>query len=267
MASQALASNNPSRSSRGKSDEAFSREMLRDLFRTANLSPCEYTLIVAMWEAAGRPTGKEIHFFAAVEGYRIEARWKSRRTVQRNLRRLEQRGLIKLTHGANTIRRPATYQLHTDRLGKRQTYMDVKSQRKAVAHFPRSESTSSPDAPPEASPTVQPAARPQPSPAAPAREHRQVRPDLGSRSYERIKKQRHEFAARFTDHIRGRTSYVEEHSGIEIQLQPGNSGHRFKLPRDKAFLRTCQDMRITEEEGRELMKALKFDVPEMEEGP
>lgn len=232
--------------------------MLRDLFRTANLSPCEYTLIVAMWEAAGRPTGKEIHFFAAVEGYRIEARWKSRRTVQRNLRRLEQRGLIKLTHGANTIRRPATYQLHTDRLGKRQTYMDVKSQRKAVAHFPRSQSTSSPDVPPEASPSVQPAARPQPSPAAPARENETFR-KFGSRAAREARKLRVALFRYVAENMRvPRDRYGHD-------LSPGDEGYRLPMPRDQAIREACVDLALTEPEGRELLKfGEEFLGPEKE---
>jgi hypothetical protein len=270
MAATAQAYLNSDGSTSGKVDSFSTRQSLENLFENCDLRPHHVNMIAAMWRAAGRPQGKEILLFAAVEGYRIEARYKSRRAVQYNLRALEQIGVIELAKGANTIRRPATYRLRTDALGKRQTYADVKNQRKAPQPISQSPSQSSPQA--------QDAAVPQPrtAPAAPVTPaesagrfldakrgthrttERQLR-QLSSRDAAKL-------IAKIAELMRGNTRH-RQLDGYSFNLQPDDSRYRAPLSQEKALISACMTLGIPHEAAEEHLKLCHWKFLDSEQGP
>jgi hypothetical protein len=252
MAATAAAYRNSEGSTSGKRSTFFTRESLQSLFENCDLRPHHANMIAAMWRAAGKPQGQEILLFAAVDGYRIEARYRSRRAVQYNLRALEAIGVIELAKGANTIRRPATYRLRTDALGKRQTYADAKNARKR----PHSISHSSP------APAQEPAAQPTPvTAAAPVREegHRSSARHLGTRKFQRIREARAELVAKIAELMKGCHGAVRTNDGASLWVDEDSPLYRPPMSRENAFISACMSLQLTEREGREL---LKFEEPE-----
>ena len=247
MASTAAAYRNSDGSTSGKRGNFFSRDTLETLFENCDLRPHHVNMIAAMWRAAGKPHGQEILLFAAVEGYRIEARYRSRRAVQYNLRALEALGVIELAKAANTIRRPATYRLRTDQLGKRQTYADIKNARKS----PPSVSHSSPP------PAQEPAAPPStphtaaPVPVAPSTineywvegKRNSHRSALGSRAQQRVHELRQELVARM------------------VALMRGDGKNRAPMSQENAFTSCCMYFGISADEAAEQLKLVCFKPP------
>jgi hypothetical protein len=236
-----------------KKSQTFSRSTLELLFENCDLRRHLAAMVCAMWRAAGKPHGKEIQLFAAVEGYRIEARYNSRRSVQYNLRELQKFGIIELVHGANTIRRPATYRLRTDRLGKRQTYTDAKAQRRAPHHSNGHSNghAAASDLPPQ-SPT--PAQPEPPTPAAVrAFEHSSFR-KFGSRAAREALKLRAQLAARIAELMKGCDGYVTGPDKCWIPLKPDDPNYRLPLPRDQAIEQARIELQLTRLEASELLK-------------
>lgn len=220
-----------------------------------------------MWRAAGKPTGREILLFAAVEGYRIEGSYRSRRAVQYNLRGLQSYGLIEIVHGPNTVRRPTTYRLCVPRFGKRQTYTEAKAKigaqrethpyraHRTNGHTEPSEIPSGASSPESPNPAPGAAASPQPPPAVPVREKLPTLVDLvldGSRKAERLRKLRVEFRTLVEKLVKGHERYLSSEGLIE--LQPNHPDFRLPLPRDQAIRKACVEMGLTKEHGQELAK-------------
>lgn len=235
----------------GKNTPLFTRESLENLFENCDLRPHHVNMLAAMWRAAGKPTGKEIFFFAAVEGYRIEARYKSRRAVQYNLRALasEKLGVLELVHGPNTIRRPATYRLRTDRLGKRQTYADIKKNRKS----PHSISQVFPPPPPQDAATTQ---SPQVAVvvATPAREP--VRPPRRLTPREGPK-----LIAQMTELMRGYTRH-RQMDGYAWDLSPDDPRYRAPMTQENALISACMTLGIPYEAALEHLKLCQWKFEE-----
>jgi hypothetical protein len=267
MASTVAAYRNSDSASSGKSGAFLSRGSIETLFENCDLRPHHVNMLAAMWRAAGKPHGKEIFLFAAVEGYRIEARYKSRRSVQYNLRQLADPkvGAIELVHGANTIRRPATYRLRVEALGKRQTYTDFKNQRKAPHSVPRRPAPPNAPAPAAAPPTkFEEAARfldakrghatPAPTPQPGGRPQRTRAPRrLTSREGPQL-------VARMAELMRGCKGRVNTSQGL-IFVDEDDYRYREPLPQDKALIAACMSLGIAEDDAREHLKLCcwKFD--------
>lgn len=242
--STAAAYRNPDSRTSEKEGKFFSRDRLETLFENCDLRPHHVNMITAMWRAAGKPVGSEILLFAAVEGYRIEARYRSRRAVQYNLRALETLGAIEIVKGANTIRRPTTYRLRTDSLGKRQTYADVKKRKRpqSISDSPAPSPARTPApaqghaAAPE-TPSV--AAVPVPVDAG----HRSTRPAPGSRAERRVHELRQELAGRMLALMKG-------------------SRDRAPMSQENALTSCCMYFGITADEAAQHLKLISFKPPD-----
>jgi hypothetical protein len=238
-----------------KNAPLFTRERLENLFENCDLRPHHVNMLVAMWRAAGKPHGQTIFLFAAVEGYRIEARYRSRRTVQYNLRALEKLGAIELAHGANTIRRPATYRLRVEALGKRQTYADIKNNRKS----PHSISQVSSPKPPQEH------ASPQPQMQASAAPVAVVESERGSRQPRRLTpREGPKLVAKMAELMRGHTRHCQL-DGYSFNLQPDDYRYRAPMTQEKALVAACMNLGIAYEDALEHLKLCRWTFEESEE--
>jgi hypothetical protein len=255
MASTAAAYRNSDGSTSGKRNNFFTRESLQTLFENCDLRPHHANMIAAMWRAAGKPQGQEILFFAAVDGYRIEARYRSRRAVQYNLRALEAIGVIELTKGANTVRRPATYRLRTDALGKRQTYADVKNQRKR----PHSISQSSP------APAQEPAAPAPPSSPAAAPVREETHRNTGRATRKLTPREGPKLVAKMIELMRGRHGSVPTRFGETVWIDKDDPEYRAPMSQEKALISACMTLGIPHEAAEEHLKLCQWKFEEGEQ--
>ena len=252
MGSTATAYRNSDAATTGKTGKVFHRETLESLFDACDLRPNHFNVITAMWRAAGRPQGKEILLFAAVDGYRIEARYKSRRSVQRNLRSLEKLGVIELVKAANTIRRPATYRLRIDKLGKRQNYADVKNRRKAptpITDFP----AASPDHAVAPAPRATAPAAPPPSREESAREFLRAKQGISHTEKKPRQISRREAAslvAKMAELMRGHTRQVEAEGGYSYSLSADDPRYRAPMSQESALISACMTLCIPRSQRR-----------------
>lgn len=262
--STAAAYRNSDGAATGKTGQVFTREIVSGLLHLADVPPNLKTTLGGMWEAANRPHGREILFFAAVEGYRVEANWRCRRTVQRHLRRLEGLGIIELVHGSNTIRRPATYRLRTDRLGRRKSYLEAKAERRAHLVSPPTPRPDPPNSEPSSPRPVQSAAVQTPAPPAAAPRggtHRRIAPPQEPEAkFQITARLGGKLIGRIHELVKGVTSAAGL-DGLEFELRPGQRGYREPLKPSSALLVACRDLGIPFWPAREYCErcGLKFD--------
>lgn len=264
MAATASAYRNSGESPSAKNRDFLSRQDISEAIEAADFSRDVETvkgcrnyrrrhLIAALrgiWRAASNPYGTgEILCFASVEGYAIEA-GVSERALRYNLRELERIGVIQLVYAANTIRRPATYRLNLFALRRRRTYDELKKSRppRRALHSVRHSSP----------PPVQAAAAPSPAAiAAPVPVAQPSKtPQLGSRQFDRTRKLRAEFKAKIAEIMEGCHGSISGPRGESLWVDEDSPLYRPPTSPEKAFIRACGILQLSDREGREL---LKFD--------
>ncbi len=246
--------------------QPLSRQDIELLFENSDAPHHFVRTAAAMWRAAGKPTGREILLFAAVDGYRIEGSYRSRRAVQYNLRGMQEYRLIEVVYGPNTVRRPTTYRLCIPRFGKRQTYTEAKAakiqpQRESHSRHPHHSNghakpseipsgASSPESP--TAPGA--AAERQPPPTAPVREQPKL-VDLildGSRKAVRLRQLRIDFRTRVEALIKGHERYRSNEG--EIEMAPNHPDYRLPMPRDQAIEKARIELGMSKDEAQEFAK-------------
>lgn len=259
MASTARIYRNPDASTSGKNPRSFSRADIEKLFENSDLPRHLYNTIVGMWRASQKPYGNEIYFFAAMEGYRREGRYKSKRTVRYNLRALEKLGVIELVYHANSriradrFRHTATHRLNIQRLGQRETYQQFKENQPIATPLPpRSIAPESSTPAPSPAP-VTPIAPPSRS-STMQRDHRGTEresrklPDLTVR-------QRKELVQRIPIFMKGCHGNVATRYGESRYIGPDDPEYRAPMDKDSAILAACEWMCTNH--GTSMEKALE----------
>lgn len=252
MASTARAYLNSDASSSAKS-RGFSRADLETLFEECDLPRHLVNFITGAWRASGKPSGAEVYFFATVEGYRIEGRYRSERTVRYNLRKCEQLGILEKVYEpnswirANYYRHTATHRLNISALKRRQTYQHFKNNRPLAQPLPPQSVKENPT-PVLAQPKCEP---PQTAPIAltPQRqaEHRQI----GRHTRRDCAK----LIALIVQLMRGRT-----HGEFGWKLAPDDERYRAPMSRDAAIEAACRSFSWTVESAMDAMKFHGYNV-------
>lgn len=203
-----------------------------------------------IWRASSSPYGNnELLCYASVEGYAIEA-GVSERALRYNLRELERLGIVQLVFAANTVRRPATYRLNLAALRRRRTYDEVKKAR-PPRHALHSFSHSSPAPPQEpASMRLDAVAA---APVAVVAPPRTSSPKLGTRQFERIRKDRAELKALIADLVEGCHGQIYTARGEPLWVDEESALYRAPMAAEKAFGEACAALQLSEREGRELL--------------
>lgn len=273
MASTAAAYRNSHSGASGKAGRVYTRDFVRSAIDSAAVRAGHRTTLAGMYRAAGEPSDRDILLYCAVEGYRQDAGWNSRRTVQYHLRELEQLGVLEVVIGSNqpgAPRRPATYRLRFDRLGQRLSYAAWKEKRKAaylVPPPPRPDPAPDPAPPSSPRPVQSAAAAPTPAPpaAAPIREtHRGIRPqgapDPDGAKFHITARTGGKLVGRIAELVKGVTKAVGL-DGLEFELRPGQRGYRAPEKPSSALLIACRDLGIPFWAAREYCErcGLKFD--------
>lgn len=195
--------------------------------------------LLAWYEAAGRPTGKEVLLFCASQGIEMEARI-AERTARYHRRALEKAGLVELVYNpmqrirTDYFRHTATWRLNISALISMAPVKSYKQHRAArqVATPIRPQSATHPTpesstaAPVDAS-SREPAPRPQP---VPARENVRRAPQLSTR-------QRKELVQRIAYFKKGCT-----HRNPHWPLKPEDPEYRAPMTRSEAIVAACKSM-------------------------
>jgi hypothetical protein len=255
MASTARAYNNSPPSPSGKTD-SLSPFRLAEIVRYSGVPRHLRATILAALAASD---GAGIILWPAIKGIMIEA-GVSRRTVQRNRRRLVQEGYWLLERSANTwdaghtnFRRPATYKLNVTKLASIRRPKEIHSsdwrtyrEYKTVTRQ-RPQHDSAHEAKKPAAPVVPMSPPLPPAPAAPLRVPANPAAHDVHRSTERklpslTSRQRAELVRRIPIFMKGRTQFTEAHGGYGYALKPEDP--RYLAPMDKrsAILAACRSM-------------------------
>lgn len=200
--------------------------------------------LLAWYEAAGRPTGKDVLLFCASQGIEMEARI-AERTARYHRRALEKAGLVELVYSpmqrirTDYFRHTATWRLNISALISMAPVKSYKQHRAArqvatpirphsAAHPTPEASTATPS---DASSSA-PAPRPQPVPQRDVRRRRQL-----------TTRQRRELVRRIAYFAKGcHGPQRDVDGGIGQFVRPGDPGYRAPMSRSEAIVAACKSM-------------------------
>jgi hypothetical protein len=233
-----------------KNGRAFSSFRDQDIEQRIKYLPIKRghrNTLLAWYEAAGRPTGKDVLLFCASEGVEMEAGI-SERTARYHRRALEKAGLVELVYSpmqrirADYFRHTATWRLNLSALtamSPRKSYKQHKAARPlAMPIRPQSvkhptPATSTTAAPSDASSSTQPPSDP------PKR-------DNGQRVLSLTRRQRAKLVQRIPIFINGRHGSVGTTDGGRRYIQPGDPDYIAPMSKPEAILAACKSMQRDE---------------------
>lgn len=275
MAATASAYRNSGERQSAKSDGLLSRQDVQALLDSADFSKDlgkrRYrnrhlrATLVGMWRAAGslgKPPGKEILFFASVEGYSIEA-GVCERQFRYNLRALEQIGILELVHPANSRIRPdyfrhtATHRLNLSKLRRRTTYQDFKNGRPAATPI-RSQS---PDAAPAA-----PAPQAVKPPVAQAASGAACRTTSSKPTRRLTPREGPELVKKMSELMRGYAGDQVARDGCMLWIGADHPYYRAPMTQENALIAACMTLGIPTECAREHLKLCSWKFEETDDG-
>lgn len=286
MASVAAAYPNSDDSGSAKERPYFSVADIENFFETCPselLSRRFRHFLRGAWIASGRPHGREIQLFKAVDDYRRACYYKSATTARSNLRAAEQLGLLEVAY-----RDPRGNCHHiwirprTER--DKGLYRRVTTHRLPIAlllrwrHGHKTEVTLiRKPAQPVEPPTP-------PTPDAPVRERttaappasNQAHPNQTHRSSQRQANPARKLTPRegpkLVNEMRRLMQGVKGHVGVDrlwIEYPPGHPRYREPMPQEDALKAACMTLAIPEQSAREFLKLLPRELgeSEQEQGP
>lgn len=266
MASTAKAYRNPDSSSSENERHFFTRAEIENFFETcppALLSRRFHHFLRGAWIAAGRPFGREILFFKAVDHYRRACRYRSERTVRYNLRAAESLGLLEIAHrrehgghfhhiwirprtetDRGEYRRVTTHRLPISLLlqwrQSKRTPSDVTPIRKPAQPPP----PPTPPAPPAAKPEHR---SPRSAGGGVPRGPRQLTPREGPR-----------LVAAMADLMRGCSGNIQARDGAMMYVGPDHPNYRAPMTQEEALSTACMTMGIPYDAAREHLKLCRW---------